>query len=108
MIGRNVDTEDGRKHPRVARHRQQAPETSLNIHGLRGLSSIWAAARIARAVRPVCGPRQTARPRADESPVTHSMPQPMSASKSVPSLGFLTVIENAELGLLGGYLLLNA
>ena len=32
----------------------------------------------------------------------------MSASKSVPCLGFLTVIENAELGLLGGYLLLNA
>jgi hypothetical protein len=33
----------------------------------------------------------------------------MSASaKPVPCLGFLTVVENAELGLLGGYLLLNA
>lgn len=32
----------------------------------------------------------------------------MSASKSVPAIGFLTVIEHAELGLLGGYLLLNA
>src|SRR5436190_16532179 len=28
--------------------------------------------------------------------------------KSAPCLGFLTVVENAELGLLGGYLLLNA
>src|SRR5262245_61408636 len=28
--------------------------------------------------------------------------------KSTPCLGFLTVVENAELGLLGGYLLLNA
>jgi hypothetical protein len=38
-----------------------------------------------------------------------STPQLMSASaKSVPCLGFLTVVENAELGLLGGYLLLNA
>jgi hypothetical protein len=36
------------------------------------------------------------------------MPQLMSASQPVPCLGFLTVIENAELGLLGGYLLLNA
>ena len=31
-----------------------------------------------------------------------------SATKSAPCLGFLTVVENAELGLLGGYLLLNA
>ncbi len=31
-----------------------------------------------------------------------------STVKSLPSLGFLTVIEHAELGLLGGYLLLNA
>jgi hypothetical protein len=30
------------------------------------------------------------------------------AMKSAPCLGFLTVIENADLGLLGGYLLLNA
>jgi hypothetical protein len=30
------------------------------------------------------------------------------ATKSASCLGFLTVIENAELGLLGGYLLLNA
>src|SRR5436190_27920 len=28
--------------------------------------------------------------------------------KSAPCLGFLTVVENTELGLLGGYLLLNA
>src|SRR5262245_10706224 len=28
--------------------------------------------------------------------------------KSAPCLGFLTIVENAELGLLGGYLLLNA
>src|SRR5438046_361190 len=27
--------------------------------------------------------------------------------KAVPCLGFLTVVENAELGLIGGYLLLN-
>jgi len=32
----------------------------------------------------------------------------MSASKSVPAIGFLTVIEHSELGFLGGYLLLNA
>jgi hypothetical protein len=31
-----------------------------------------------------------------------------STVKSLPSLGFLTVVEHAELGLLGGYLLLNA
>ncbi len=31
-----------------------------------------------------------------------------STTKSLPSLGFLTVVEHAELGLLGGYLLLNA
>ncbi|MCI0361199.1 MAG: hypothetical protein L0211_22185 [Planctomycetaceae bacterium] len=31
-----------------------------------------------------------------------------STSKSLPCLGFLTVVEHAELGLLGGYLLLNA
>ncbi len=31
----------------------------------------------------------------------------MSASKSALCLGFLTVVENSELGLLGGYLLLN-
>lgn len=31
-----------------------------------------------------------------------------SATKSVVCLGFLTVVEHAELGLLGGYLLLNA
>ena len=31
-----------------------------------------------------------------------------SAAKSVACLGFLTVVEQAELGLLGGYLLLNA
>ena len=38
------------------------------------------------------------------------MPQPMSAAsqQSAASLGFLTVVENEELGLLGGYLLLNA
>jgi hypothetical protein len=30
------------------------------------------------------------------------------ATKSASCLGFLTVVENAELGLLGGYLLLNA
>src|SRR4029453_6183030 len=38
------------------------------------------------------------------------MPQPMSAPSANPvaSLGFLTVVENEELGLLGGYLLLNA
>jgi len=38
------------------------------------------------------------------------MPQPMSApsAKPVASLGFLTVVENEELGLIGGYLLLNA
>ena len=29
-------------------------------------------------------------------------------TKSLPSLGFLTVVEHPELGLLGGYLLLNA
>jgi len=32
----------------------------------------------------------------------------MSDSKSVPCIGFLTVVENSKLGLLGGYLLLNA
>ncbi len=32
----------------------------------------------------------------------------ISTPKSLPSLGFLTVVEHAELGLLGGYLLLNA
>jgi hypothetical protein len=31
-----------------------------------------------------------------------------SSAKSAPCLGFLTVIENDQLGLLGGYLLLNA
>lgn len=31
-----------------------------------------------------------------------------SPAKSPPSLGFITVVEQAELGLLGGYLLLNA
>ncbi len=31
-----------------------------------------------------------------------------STAKSLPSLGFLTVVEHDELGLLGGYLLLNA
>jgi hypothetical protein len=31
-----------------------------------------------------------------------------SASKSAPCLGFLTVVEQAEVGLIGGYLLLNA
>jgi hypothetical protein len=31
-----------------------------------------------------------------------------SATKSVACLGFLTVVEHADLGLLGGYLLLNA
>lgn len=31
-----------------------------------------------------------------------------STSKSLPCLGFLTVVEHAELGLLGGYLVLNA
>ena len=31
-----------------------------------------------------------------------------SATKSVACLGFLTVVEQSELGLLGGYLLLNA
>jgi hypothetical protein len=31
-----------------------------------------------------------------------------SATKSVACLGFLTVVEHAELGLIGGYLLLNA
>jgi len=31
-----------------------------------------------------------------------------SATKSADCLGFLTVVENADLGLLGGYLLLNA
>ena len=31
-----------------------------------------------------------------------------TSAKSLPSLGFLTVVEHAELGLLGGYLLLNA
>jgi len=31
----------------------------------------------------------------------------MSASQPVPCLGFLSVIESAELGLVGGYLLLN-
>jgi hypothetical protein len=31
-----------------------------------------------------------------------------ASPKSSPCLGFLTVIENAELGLIGGYLLLNA
>jgi hypothetical protein len=31
-----------------------------------------------------------------------------ATTKSAPCLGFLTVVENAELGLLGGYLLLNA
>jgi hypothetical protein len=31
-----------------------------------------------------------------------------SAAKSVACLGFLTVVEEADLGLLGGYLLLNA
>ena len=31
-----------------------------------------------------------------------------SAAKSASCLGFLTVVEHAELGLLGGYLLLNA
>ena len=31
-----------------------------------------------------------------------------SATKPVACLGFLTVVEHAELGLLGGYLLLNA
>ena len=31
-----------------------------------------------------------------------------STSKSLPCLGFLTVVEHQELGLLGGYLLLNA
>src|SRR5438067_12582257 len=30
------------------------------------------------------------------------------STKSADCLGFLTVVENAELGLLGGYLLLNA
>jgi hypothetical protein len=30
-----------------------------------------------------------------------------STSKTAPCLGFLTIVENAELGLLGGYLLLN-
>src|SRR5262245_5698135 len=37
------------------------------------------------------------------------MPLPMSSASQSPavSLGFLTVIENAELGFLGGYLLLN-
>lgn len=39
---------------------------------------------------------------------TTTTPQLMSASKSVACLGFLTVVEQAELGLLGGYLLLNA
>lgn len=37
-----------------------------------------------------------------------SPPQLMSASQPAPCLGFLTVVENPELGLLGGYLLLNA
>jgi hypothetical protein len=32
----------------------------------------------------------------------------MSSTKSLPCLGFLTVVEHVELGLLGGYLLLNA
>src|SRR5438093_1215322 len=31
-----------------------------------------------------------------------------ASPKSSPCLGFLTVVENAELGLIGGYLLLNA
>ena len=31
-----------------------------------------------------------------------------SSAKSVPCLGFLSVVENDQLGLLGGYLLLNA
>jgi hypothetical protein len=31
-----------------------------------------------------------------------------STAKATPCLGFLTVVENEELGLLGGYLLLNA
>jgi len=31
-----------------------------------------------------------------------------STAKSAPCLGFLTIVEHAELGLLGGYLLLNA
>jgi hypothetical protein len=35
-------------------------------------------------------------------------PRMSSATKSVACLGFLTVVEQAELGLLGGYLLLNA
>jgi len=40
--------------------------------------------------------------------MTTSILPPMSASaKQVPCLGFLTVVEHAELGLLGGYLLLN-
>src|SRR3954451_6478450 len=30
-----------------------------------------------------------------------------ASPKSSPCLGFLTVVENAELGLIGGYLLLN-
>src|SRR5262245_24885564 len=32
----------------------------------------------------------------------------MSTTKPLASLGFLTVVEHVELGLLGGYLLLNA
>jgi hypothetical protein len=35
-------------------------------------------------------------------------PTKNSTVKSLPSLGFLSVVEHAELGLLGGYLLLNA
>src|SRR5262245_4256234 len=31
-----------------------------------------------------------------------------ASPKSSPCLGFLTIVENAELGLIGGYLLLNA
>jgi hypothetical protein len=31
-----------------------------------------------------------------------------STAKSAPCLGFLTIVEHAELGLLGGYLILNA
>src|SRR6266576_6035917 len=30
-----------------------------------------------------------------------------ASPRSIPCLGFLTVVENAELGLIGGYLLLN-